>query len=94
MRRSKFTIVLVAGLLLAGQGSAFPQGDRPSSGDGWPAPAAELADAPAKAATPNPETTVMKATSATPAAGQSPINLAQLPEDLSPWGNSCMLIPS
>jgi biopolymer transport protein ExbB len=86
MRRSKFTVVLVAGLLLAGQGFAFPQGDRPSSGDGSPAPAAESADAPAKAATPNPETSVMKATSATPAAGQSPVNLAQLPEDLSPWG--------
>ena len=85
MRRSKITIVLVAGLLLTAQVSSFAQGDKPSSGGASPAPAAETADAPAKAATPSSETSVMKPTSATPA-GEPSVSLAQLPQDLSPWG--------
>ena len=56
MRRSEITIVLVTGLLLAAQVSAFAQDDRPSSGGASPAPATEAADAPAKAATPSSET--------------------------------------
>ena len=86
MRRSKITIVLVTGLLLAAQVSAFAQGDGPSSGGASPAPATEAADAPAKAATPSSETSVMKGTSANPTAEESPVSLAQLPQDLSPWG--------
>ena len=86
MRRSKITVILVAALLLIGQVSVFAQGDRPSSGGDAPAPAAEAADAPAKAATPSSETGMMKATSATPAAGEPSLSLAQLPQDLSPWG--------
>ena len=86
MRRSKITIVLVTGLLLAAQVSAFAQGDRPSSGGASPAPATEAADAPAKAATPSSETSMMKGTSANPAAGEPSVSLAQLPQDLSPWG--------
>jgi biopolymer transport protein ExbB len=86
MRRSKITIVLVAALLLIGQVSVLAQGDRPSSGGDAPEPAAEAADAPVKAATPSSETGMMKATSATPAAGEPSLSLAQLPQDLSPWG--------
>ena len=86
MRRSKITIVLVTGLLLAAQVSAFAQGDRPSSGGASPAPATEAADAPAKAATPSSETSMMKGTSANPAAEEPSVSLAQLPQDLSPWG--------
>ena len=85
MLRSKITLMLVAALLLIGQVSVFAQGDRPSSGGASPAPAAEAADAPAKAATPSSETGMMKAT-ATPAAGEPSLSLAQLPQDLSPWG--------
>ena len=70
MRLSKITTVLVAGLLLAAQVSAFAQGDRPSSGGASPSPAAEVADAPAKAATPNSESSMMKGGSANPAAGE------------------------
>jgi biopolymer transport protein ExbB len=80
MRRNKITIVLVAGFLLTGQVSALAQGDRPSSGGDAPAPAAEAADAPAKAATPSSETGM------TPAAREPSISLAPLPQDLSPWG--------
>jgi biopolymer transport protein ExbB len=86
MRLSKITTVLVAGLLLAAQVSAFAQGDRPSSGGASPSPAAEVADAPAKAATPNSESSMMKGGSANPAAGEPSLSLAQLPQDLSPWG--------
>ena len=86
MRLSKITTVLVAGLLLAAQVSAFAQGDRPSSGGASPSPAAEAADAPAKAATPNSESSMMKGSSANPAAGEPSLSLAQLPQDLSPWG--------
>ena len=85
MRRSKITIVLVAASLLIGQVSVFAHGDISSSGGDAPAPAAEAADAPAKAATPSSETDMMKAT-ATPAAGEPSLSLAQLPQDLSPWG--------
>ena len=86
MRRSKITIVLVTGLLLATQVSAYAQGDRPSSGGASPTPATEAADAPAKAATPSSETSLMKGTSANPAAGEPSVSLATLPQDLSPWG--------
>ena len=85
MLRSKITLILVAALFLIGQVSVFAQGDRPSSGGDAPAPPAEAADAPAKAATPSSETGMMKAT-ATPAAGEPSLGLAQLPQDLSPWG--------
>jgi biopolymer transport protein ExbB len=77
MRRSKIIIVLVAGSLFTGQVSAFTQGNKPSSSDASPSPAADAADAPAKAATPS---------SATPTAAESSVSLAQLPQDLSPWG--------
>ena len=86
MCRSKITIVLVTGLLLAAQVSAFAQGNGPSSGGDAPAPATEAADAPAKAATPSSETSLMKGTSANPAAEEPSVSLAQLPQDLSPWG--------
>jgi biopolymer transport protein ExbB len=86
MRRSKITIILVAGLLLTAQVFAFAQNDRPSSGGASPAPAADAADAPAKAATPSSETSTMKGSSANPAAGEPSLSLAQLPQDLSPWG--------
>jgi biopolymer transport protein ExbB len=86
MRLSKITTVLVAGLLLTAQVSAFAQGDRPSSGGASPSPAAEAADAPAKAATPDSESSMMKGSSANPAAGEPSLSLAQLPQDLSPWG--------
>ena len=86
MRLSKITTVLVAGLLLTAQVCAFAQGDRPSSGGASPSPAAEAADAPAKAATPNSESSMMKGSSANPAAGEPSLSLAQLPQDLSPWG--------
>ena len=86
MRRSKITIVLVAGLLFTGQVSVFAQGDRPSSGGASSAPAAEAADAPSKAATPSSETSMTKATSTTPVAGEPSVSLAQLPQDLSPYG--------
>jgi biopolymer transport protein ExbB len=79
-------IILIAGLLLTGQISALAQSNRPPSDGASPAPAAEAADAPTKAATPNSETSMMKATSATPAAGEPSLSLAQLPQDLSPWG--------
>jgi biopolymer transport protein ExbB len=85
MRRSKITIVLVTGLLLAAHVSAFAQGG-PSSGGVSPAPATEWADAPAKAATPSSETSVLKGTAAKPTAEEPPVSLALLPEDLSPWG--------
>ena len=78
MRRSKITIVLVTGLLLATQVSAYAQGDRPSSGGASPTPATEAADAPAKAATPSSETSLMKGTSANPAAGEPSVSLATL----------------
>jgi biopolymer transport protein ExbB len=84
MRRSKITIMFVAGLLLIAQASALAQSDRPSSGGAPPSPAAEAADAPAKAATPGSET--VKGSSAKPSAGEPSLNLAQLPQDLSPWG--------
>jgi biopolymer transport protein ExbB len=83
MRPSKITTVLVAALLLTAQVSAFAQADRPSSGGG--SLAAEAADAPAKAATPNSESSMMKGSSADPA-GEPSLSLAQLPQDLSPWG--------
>ena len=83
MRHSKIIIAFVAGLLLIAQVSAFAQDDRPSSGG---APAAEAADAPAKAATPGSETSIMKGSSANPSAGEPSLSLAQLPQDLSPWG--------
>ena len=86
MGRSKISIALVAGLLLASQISAFAQGDRPSSGGASVAPAAEAADTPAKAATSSSETSVMKDNSANPTAEEPPVSLAQLPQDLSPWG--------
>ena len=95
MRGSKIIIVLVTGLLLTAQVSAFAQDDRSSSGDALPAPATEAADAPAKAATPSSETSIMKGSSANPAAGEPSLSLAQLPQDLSPSGAcSCMRIPS
>src|SRR5262249_14395684 len=81
MRRSKITIAFVAGVLLIAQASAFAQSDRPSSGGAPPKPATEAAGAPAKAATPSSETS-----SANPSAGEPPVSLAQLPQDLSPWG--------
>ena len=86
MRPSKITIVLVAGLLFAAQVSAFAQGDKPSSGGASPAPAAEAADASAQAATPGSETSMVKGSSSNPAAEQPSVSLAQLPQDLSPWG--------
>jgi biopolymer transport protein ExbB len=86
MHRSKIIIVLVTGLLLTAQVSAFAQDDRSSSGGASPAPAAEAADAPAKAATPSSETSIMKGSSANPSAGEPSLSLAQLPQDLSPWG--------
>ena len=86
MRRSKIIIVLVTGLLLTAQVSAFAQDDRSSSGDASPAPAAEAADAPAKAATPSSETSIMNGSSANPSAGEPSLSLAQMPQDLSPWG--------
>src|ERR1700746_1550677 len=86
MRPSKITIVLFAGLLFAAQVSAFAQGDKPSSGGALPAPAAEAADAPAKAATPSSETSMVKGSSSNLADEQPSVSLAQLPQDLSPWG--------
>jgi Flp pilus assembly protein CpaB len=86
MRPSKITLVLVAGLLFAAQVSAFAQGDRPSSGAASPAPATEAVDAPAKAAAPSSETNMVKGSSSNLAVGQPSISLAQLPQDLSPWG--------
>ena len=87
MHRSKITIAFVAGLFLIAQVSAFAQGDRPSSGGSPPAPAAAGApDAPAKAATPSSETSTVKGSSAKPSAGEPSLSLAQLPQDLSPWG--------
>jgi biopolymer transport protein ExbB len=86
MRRNKITIVLVTGLLLAAQVSGYTQGDRPSSGGASPEPAAEVAGSPAKAATPSSETSLMKSTSAKPTAGELSLGVAQLPQDLSPWG--------
>ena len=86
MRPSKITIVLFAGLLFAAQVSAFAQGDKPSSGGASPAPAAEAADAPAKAATPSSETSMVKGSSSNLADEQPSVSLAQLPQDLSPWG--------
>jgi biopolymer transport protein ExbB len=86
MRPSKITIVLVAVMLIIGPVSALAQHDRPSSGGDVPAPAAEAADSPAKAAPPGSEPNTSKATSATPAAGEPSASAAQLPQDLSPWG--------
>ena len=86
MRPSKIIIVLVAGLLFAAQVSAFAQDNRPSSGGASPAPAAEAADEPAKAAAPSSETSMVKGSSSNLAVGQPSISLAQLPQDLSPWG--------
>jgi biopolymer transport protein ExbB len=79
MRRSKTTIAFVAGLFLIAQASAFAQSDRPSNGGAPP-------DAPAKAATPSSETSSMKGSSEKPSAAEPSLNLAQLPQDLSPWG--------
>ena len=93
MRPSKITIVLVAGLLFAAQVSAFAQGDT-SSGGASPAPAAEAADAPAKAAAPSSETSMVKGSSSILPVGQPSISLAQLPQDLSPGACSYMPIPS
>ena len=86
MRPNKIIIVLVAGLLFAAQVSAFAQGDRPSSGAVSPAPATEAMDAPAKAAAPSSETNMVKGSSSNLAVEQPSISLAQLPQDLSPWG--------
>src|SRR5215813_3776152 len=86
MRRSKITIAFVTGLFLIAQASAFAQSDRPSSGGAAPAPAVEAADAPSKAATPSSATSTEKGTSANPSAGEPSLGLAQLPQDLSPWG--------
>ena len=94
MRPSKIIIVLVAGLLFAAQVSAFAQGDRPSSGGASPTPAAEAADAPAKAAAPGSETSMVKSSSSNLADEQSSVSLAQLPQDLSPGACSYMPIPS
>jgi biopolymer transport protein ExbB len=78
--------MLVAGLLFALQVSAFAQGDRPSSGGASPAPAAEAADAPSKAAAPSSETSIVKGSSSNLPVEQPSVSLAQLPQDLSPWG--------
>jgi biopolymer transport protein ExbB len=86
MRRSNIRIVFVTGLFLIAQAPAFAQSDRPSSDGAAPAPAAEAADAPAKAATPSSEASTGKGSSAKPLAGEPSLSLAQLPQDLSPWG--------
>jgi biopolymer transport protein ExbB len=86
MRPNKIIIVLVAGLLFAAQVCAFAQGDRPSSGAVSPAPAIEAMDAPVKAAAPSSETNMVKGSSSNLAVEQPSISLAQLPQDLSPWG--------
>jgi biopolymer transport protein ExbB len=86
MRRSKITILLSAAFLLAVHVFAFAQGDGTSSRSASPPPVPEKSDAPAKAATPSSETTMMKDSSANAAAGEPSLTLPQLPQDLSPWG--------
>jgi biopolymer transport protein ExbB len=69
-------------LLLTVQVSAFAQGDSGAS----PAPTAVAPDALSKAVTTGSETGSMKGISASPSAEESSVSLAQLPQNLSPWG--------
>jgi hypothetical protein len=84
MRRHTFAIMAVALVIVTTQNpAAHAQGNMTPGGSALSAPAAQAEHSPANAATPSRTND----TSATPPpAGEPAISVAELPQDLSPWG--------
>ena len=84
MRRHIFAMMAVALVIVTTQNpAAHAQGSMTPSGSALSAPAAEAEHSPANAATPRRTND----TSATPPPPAEPaISVAELPQDLSPWG--------
>jgi biopolymer transport protein ExbB len=88
MRYHKFAMMVFALVIVTTQNpAAHAQGNMTPSGDALLAPAAQAEQPPANPATPSSETSRTKGTSATPPpTGEPAISVAELPQDLSPWG--------
>jgi biopolymer transport protein ExbB len=87
MRHHNLAMMVVALAIVTTQNPAVhAPGNMAPNGSALSAPAAQAEQSPENPATPRSESSRTKGTSATPPTGEPSISVAELPQDLSPWG--------